>query len=140
MARAYSNDLRRKILEAYGPGSASLAELAKRFSVSHGYTKKIREQQLRTGQMERVAQRHEGNCRATEEVRAQLREMVRQQPDVTLAELQRRLYESSRVQFSVSGLWRVLRRMKLRFKKNRSGLKNKTRRKPNSAVRHGGNR
>ena len=44
---AYSDDLRRKILEAYGRGSVSLAELAQRFGMSHGYSKKIRKQQLR---------------------------------------------------------------------------------------------
>jgi len=36
----------------------SLAELTERFGISHGYTKKIREQQLRSGQIERVLQRH----------------------------------------------------------------------------------
>lgn len=138
MARAYSDDLRRKILESYGRKSASLKELAQRFGVSHGYTKKIRKQQLRSGQMERIPQRYGGRRRATAEVQVQLREMLRRQPDLTLAELQDRLYENSRMQFSVSGLWRVIGRMGLPLKKSRSTPQSKTRRKHSSVVRHGG--
>jgi hypothetical protein len=65
MARAYSDDLRRKILEAYGRGSGSLAGLAERFGVSHGYTTKVRKQQLRSGQIGRALQRYgrRGRCR-----------------------------------------------------------------------------
>jgi len=140
MARAYSDDLRRKILEEYERGRVSLEELAQRFGVSHGYTKKIRKQQQRSGQMERTPQRYGGRRRATAEVQAQLREMMRRQPDLTLAELQDKLYENSRVQFSVSGLWRVIGRMGLRLKKSRFTPKSKTRRKHSSAVRHGGTR
>ena len=47
MPRAYSDDLRRKLLEAYEAGAGSLRELATGFRVSWGYTKKIRGQQLR---------------------------------------------------------------------------------------------
>ena len=140
MARAYSDDLRRKILEAYGRGSVSLGELAQRFGVSPGYTKKIRKQQLRSGQMERVPQRYGTRSRTTPEVRAQLREMIRRQADLTLAELQSRLYESSRVQWSVSRLWRVIRQMGLPLKKSRSTRRSRTRRKTGSAARRGGNR
>ena len=41
MARAYSDDLRCKLLEAYEAGRGSLQELAKQFGVSWGYSKKI---------------------------------------------------------------------------------------------------
>jgi transposase len=42
MPRAYSNDLRCKLLESYEAGRGSLQELAKQFGVSWGYSKKIR--------------------------------------------------------------------------------------------------
>ena len=54
MARPYSDDLRRKILETYAQGEVTLEQLAGRFRVSYGYVKKLRRQQLRHGQMERV--------------------------------------------------------------------------------------
>jgi|SRR5208282_5825158 len=60
MARAYSDDLRCKILQAYARGGVTLGELAERFDVSLAYTKKIHQQQLRTGQMTRVRQSRYG--------------------------------------------------------------------------------
>ena len=54
MAKFYSDDLRRRILEAYAQGEGTQAQLAQRFRVSLGYVEKIRGQQRRTGQMERV--------------------------------------------------------------------------------------
>ena len=120
MANAYSNDIRRKILERYQRGGASLAELAERFGVSHGYTKKIRKQQLRTGQMERPAYQPGRRSRVTAEVEGQLRSWVQKQPDLTLQELQQRLQESRSLHLSIGRLWWVLRQWKLRLKKNTS--------------------
>ncbi len=60
MAQAYSDDLRSKFLEAYEAGAGSLRELAAQFRVSWGYGKKIRTQQLRTGQKKRRVQERRG--------------------------------------------------------------------------------
>ena len=118
MAKAYSNDLRRKILERYQRGDASLSALAERFGVSHGYTKKIRKQQLRTGQMERPAYRAGRRSRVTPEMEASLRSWVQEQPDLTLAELQQRLQRTHSLHLSMGRLWLVLRQLKLPLKKN----------------------
>lgn len=128
MAKAYSNDLRRKILERYQRGGVSLLELAERFGVSHGYTKKIRKQQLRTGQMERSAYRSGRRSRVTPEIETQLRAWVQKQPDATLQELQDRLQQSQSLYLSIGRLWWVLRQLKLRLKKNA----------PRSGARHAG--
>ena len=120
MAKAYSNDLRRKILERYQRGGTSLSELAERFGVSHGYTKKIRRQQLRTGQMEQPAYRAGRRSRVTPEIEAQLRSWVQKQPDLTLQELQQRLQHSRCLHLSMGRLWLALRQLKLRLKKNAS--------------------
>src|SRR3989304_5768690 len=56
MAKAYSNDLRRKLLEAHDRGEGSLRELAERFGVSSPYAGKISAQRRRTGQVERGGQ------------------------------------------------------------------------------------
>ncbi len=118
MAKAYSNDIRRKILERYQRGGVSLAELAERFGVSHGYTKKIRKQQLRTGQMERPVYQPGRRSRVTPEIEAQLRSWVQKQPDLTLQELQQRLQQGRCLHLSIGRLWWVLRQLKLRLKKN----------------------
>jgi len=49
----YSDDLRRKLLEAHQRGEGSLPSLAARFSVSVGSAKKVLRALLHNGQMER---------------------------------------------------------------------------------------
>jgi len=141
MPRAYSDDLRCKLLEAYEAGQGSLQELAKQFRVSWGYSKKIRVQQLQTGRKERPQQlRHGPASRLTPAVEQQLRSALRQQPDLTLAEVQQRLAERAGVSLSRSRLWVWLQRLGLRHKKNRSGRKNRIAGRTCGAAKPGGNR
>ena len=141
MARAYSDDLRCKLLEAYEAGQGSLQELAKQFRVSWGYSKKIRAQQLRTERKERPQQlRHGPASRLTPAVEQQLRSALRQQPDLTLAEVQQRLAERAGINLSRSRLWVWLQRLGWRHKKNRSGRKNRIAGRTSGAGRPGGNR
>ena len=100
MAKAYSNDLRRKLLEAYDRGEGSLRELAERFGVSSPYAWTISAQRERTGQVERVEQRHGPESKVTGAVEQQLRTWVRQQPDLTLAEIRERLWGTARLPVS----------------------------------------
>ena len=141
MARAFSDDLRRRILQAYAGGGVSLRTLAERFAVGFEYVRKIRKQQLRTGQMERVPQaRHGPASRMTAAVQQQLRAQLREQPDLTLGELQQRVRKTAGVELSKSllGLW--LQRLGLRIKKNRSTRKSKTRKQAGSDGKRGGRR
>jgi transposase len=138
MAKAYSDDLRRKLLEAHGRGEGSLQELARRFAVSVPWAWKISSQRRRTGQMERVEQRHGSPSRATAEVEARLRRLLREQSDRTLVELQQGLWETEGVHFSISHLWRLLRRMGLPLKKSRFAPRSRTGRKIGSDARRGG--
>ena len=92
MAKAYSDDLRCKLLTAYDRGQGSLRVLAELFSVSFDWAKKVSRQRLRTQQMERVAQsRHGVVSRITPAMEAELLRQLREQPDRTLAELQKGL-------------------------------------------------
>lgn len=119
MPEAYSNDLRRKLLEAYESGQGTLEELAERFSVSEGWAKKISATYNRTQKMERPAGAKRGReSRVTAEVEEYLRKVVTSKPDSTLEELRTRLNQDKQVQISIGWLWLVLRRLGLRFKKN----------------------
>ena len=140
MARAYSNDLRRKLLEAHEQGQGTLEELAEEFRVSLGFAKKISAALRRTWRMERTEQRHGRINQVTALVQERLREWLRQQPDRTLGELQRQLREQMQVSVSVPRLWVVLRQMQLRLKKSRSTPRSRTLRKTGSAARRGGRR
>jgi transposase len=119
MPRAYSDDLRCKLLQAYERAEIGLEQLADQFGVSYGFTKKIRRQQLQSGQMERPPQlRHGPVSRVTAQVEQQLRGELQDQPDLTLAELGQRLNETMHVRLSKSRLWVELQRLGLRRKKN----------------------
>jgi transposase len=138
MGKAYSDDLRRKLLQAYDRGDGSLRQLAQRFGVSAPYAWKISSQRRRSGQMERVEQRHGPRSRISPQVQARLRSRLRQQPDLTLAELQARLQEREKIAVSCQHLWRVLQKMGLRLNKSHSTRKSKTRPKSKPAARTGG--
>ena len=87
-------------------GTGELAGVvAKQFRVSWAYSKKIRAQPLRTGRKERPQKRQHGPAsRSTPAVEQQLRSALRQQPDLTLAEVPQRLAERAGISLSRSRL------------------------------------
>jgi transposase len=130
MASPYSNDLRRKLLEAHERGEGSLSQLAKRFAVSLGWAKKVSAALAATGAMERPAGGKRGPVsKVTPTVEASVRSWISEQPDLTLAELQERLWAQRKLKISIGRLWTVLREMGLRLKKSRSTPPSRTPRK-----------
>jgi transposase len=117
MARPYSNDLRRKLLEAFDQGKGSLSELAEDFGVSLGWAWKVSAARKRTGRMERPSYRPGAKRRIDEPALAGL---LRSHPDATLVELQAELENKSGLRFSTQHLWRVVKRLGFRLKKSRS--------------------
>lgn len=141
MARAYSDDLRRKFLVAYERGRESLQQLSERFEVSLPYAKKIRQQLLRTGKMERVGQSRYGPVsRVTAAAESWLQNRVGATPDATLAELRQELESELGIKISRSHLGRWLDRMQLRLKKSRSMPPSKIRKKAAASGKRGGTR
>lgn len=135
MAKAYSDDLRRKILEAYAEKEGTIAEIAIRFRVSVGYVKKILRQYRQTKQMERIPHRPGRKPKFTSPIRQQIRAWLKEQPDLTLMELQQKLEHHVQLQVSVPSIWAVLKNLGLRLKKSRSTRRNKTRPASNSNAR-----
>ena len=123
MARAYSDDLRRKLLEAHRQGEGTLIELAERFRVSEGWARKISATLYRTGLMERPRGGKRGpRNRINADAEQYLRAVIRKQPDLTLAEMSQRLERERGIVISVSRLWTVLKDLGLRLKKSHSTL------------------
>ena len=121
MAKAYSDDLRRKVLSAYASGKGTMRELAARFDVSYGWVRKVAAAQRQTGRAERIPQR-----RAPSRVDYELiRSLVEAQPDIVLVELQRKAAWHG-VRASTVHLWRILAKLGLRLKKSRSTLSSAT--------------
>ena len=115
MARAYSDDLREKVLGAYASGKGTLRQLAERFEVSYGWVLKIHAAERSTGSRRRVPQRRRPSAVDGDRV---LR-LVEQRPDIVLRELREQLLVSGHA-VSTTQLWRVLKKLGLRLKKSRS--------------------
>jgi transposase len=140
MPEPYSNDLRRKFFQAYDRGEGSLKELAKRFSVSKDWAKKLSARRTKTGEVEIGVWRHGPQSQVTAAIREWIERQMRRQPDLTLHELQHRLEREQRLRLSVGWIWVLLRRWGLRHKKNRSVPRSRTRGRTSGAARGGGNR
>lgn len=117
MAKAYANDLRRRVLEAHEQRESTIAQLAQRFRVSVGYVQKIVRQYRTTHTMDRIPHRPGRKPKFTAPIRQQLQSWLKTQPDLTLVELQEKLDQQSRLKVSVPSLWEVLRKMGLHLKK-----------------------
>src|SRR5450631_2518068 len=127
MAKAYSNDLRLKFIEAHQQGEGSLEELAQQFHVSVGWAKLVSATFGRTGSAERPPAGKRGRrSKFTAEVQQRAREWIAAQPDLTLRELQTKMRNELGLSASIGRLWILLGEMGLRFKKSRSTLPSKT--------------
>jgi transposase len=121
MARAYSDDLRLRVLDAYERGEGSCRVLAARFGVSWEYVRKIVRQQALSGQRHRVPQSRFGpQSRVTDRVMEHLLALVQAQPDITIEALRERLATEAGVQMSWTLTQNWTRRLDLRLKKSRS--------------------
>lgn len=129
MAKAFSDDLRRRFLSAYDRGEETLEELAERFMVSLAYGKKLRGQLRRTGQMERIEQRRGTPRKLLDEHREQLRRWLAAVPDLTLEQLREKLGQERGLVISRAQVARALKRMGLKLKKSHSTPRSATRRK-----------
>jgi transposase len=137
MAKAYDDDLRRKILQSYERKEGTIPQIASRFGVSEGYVEKLRSQYLRTGKMERILHRHGRKPKFTPLVREQLQTWLKSQPDLTLKQLQKKLEQEEQLHSSQFSIWTTLKKMGLRLKKSWSTPKSKTRRESSSYARRG---
>jgi transposase len=121
MGRAYSDDLRLRILEAYERGEGSCRVLAVRFGVSWEYVRKVRQQHVRSGHKKRLIQSRFGvRSRVTEQVRAHMLALVNSQADITIAELRERIEADKGVAMSWTLVQLWVKRLGLRLKKSRS--------------------
>ena len=89
--RAYSNDLRERIVAAVERGELSIRQIARQFSVSLSCVVRLLQRQRRTGSVQPKPHGGVPPRKLDAAAEARLRELVRAQPDATLAELRERL-------------------------------------------------
>ena len=109
---SYSMDLRAKVLGAYDRGMTTNA-IAEAFGVSTAWARRVRQRRRDHGEL---GPRPRVGPRKYKIDRTRLGELVRQQPDATLAELRERLG----VECAISAVWNALRDLGLSYKKRPS--------------------
>ena len=124
--KAYSLDLRQKILRASDQGLGSQRAVAAFFGVSLSFVEKLLRRRRTTGDI--APRPHAGGRRPScdEAALAQVRRLVREQPDVTLAELCERLLAERGLRVSVPTMGRLVIKLRLPRKKSRSTPANRT--------------
>jgi transposase len=112
--RAYSMDLRERVWADCQAGMKTPA-VAVRYKVSQSWVRRLRQRHKATGSLARRPP-STGRPVVLAPHEARVRELVRDDPGATLAELRRRLG----VEVSIGALCNYLRRLKLSFKKKSS--------------------
>lgn len=115
--KAYSLDLRQRVVQAYEQGEGSISEIASRFGVSTAFVKKMLRQWRATGDLAPLP--HGGGKPQSLTARQQqlLKRKVREQSDISLAELQSFLGEQESANVHVSTISRALAALGLPLKK-----------------------
>jgi transposase len=114
--KSYSNDLRERIVAGREQG-ASAQELAKRFGVSKRSVERYWQRQQETGSI--VPKQRGGYRRSVLAGHDEdLRQWIKAEPGLTLAELRERLRQKLRIKLGPTALWHRLERLGLSFKKN----------------------
>ena len=120
--RAYSIDLRQRVVTAYDAREGTQEQLAARFAVSVSWVRKILRQRRQTGSID-PRPHGGGHAKAFDPAAgAKLRQAVRDDSDATLEELGRAVG----VACSPSAVYRTLDRLGITRKKSRGGRPSRT--------------
>jgi transposase len=117
--KAYSLDLRQRVVETYKTGMLTIKAVAEHFLVGETFVKKMLRQERETGAVK--AYSYGGGRRRALNNRQmrKLKRLLNAEPDLTLVDLQEKLLSEDRVQVSIATLARVLTEIGLPRKKSR---------------------
>ena len=114
--RAYSQDLRDRVLAAEAEGLSS-RDVAEQFDVSPSYVIKVWQRRRRTGETSARPQRSHTPRKLSAAQHAAVRERVLEQRDATMAELRTWVLGEHGVWLSLASVWTTLARLGLTLKK-----------------------
>ncbi len=118
--KAYSNDLRRKIVSAYERGRRSQREIAELFGVSPATVRNFVRRNRERGSPDELPRSGGAPARIGLEARAELRLLIASAPDSTLAEAREHLEREAGVRVGLPAVCRALAKLGLPRKKSRS--------------------
>lgn len=124
--KAYSLDLRQRVVAAYEAGQTTIKEVAERFAVGETFVKKMLKQKREQGAVQSPA--HGGGKRRTLEEKhlKALRGWLKKEPDLTLRELQEKMLSEKEKSVSIAALGATVQREGLTRKKNQSSRRKGT--------------
>ncbi len=121
--KAYSLDLRQKIVNTYLEGGISQRQLAKRFCVTLSFIEKLLKQYRETGSIAPKVRTQQTPPKLNQQQLNLLREIVEAKNDATLGEIRFILAEKTGVTIGISTVDRMLRKMEISLKKKHCTLR-----------------
>jgi transposase len=116
--KAYSLDLRQKIVDAYAVGDISQRQLAKNFGVTLKFVQTLLKRQREEGTIAPKVRTEQTPIKLKPDQLEILRQLVEAQPDATLEELRAQLHEKTQVLIGVATVDRMVRlKLNLNLKK-----------------------
>src|SRR5947209_6568743 len=106
--KAYPIELRQKIVDAVDQQLGTYQEIAEMFGIAERYIYKLLAQRRKIGHLAPLPRRGGAAARLHADHLLALAGMIARQPDATLAELRRQLRRETKVEVSLSTLWRGL--------------------------------
>ncbi len=116
--KAYSLDLRQKIVDAYAEGKLSQRQLAKQFRVALSFVEKLLKQHRETGNIAPKKRLNQTPTKLNDEQLKVLEQLVEEHNDATLEELRALLEQKTGVRIGRSTVDRMLSKLDLTVKKN----------------------
>jgi transposase len=121
--RAYSLDLRERIMKAYDEGHWTVRELSERFKVGEWWIHKLKRQRSQKGSLAPQKGRVGQPRRIQKDELDRLQQYVDRHPDATLEEIREKLG----VACTIITIHNTLRRLGYRYKKNATGQRTRSR-------------
>jgi transposase len=118
--KTYPIELRQKIIDAVDQQLGTYEEIAEMFGVTEQYIYKLLRQRRETGSLAPLPRGGGAQAKLSEEHLLTLAELVARQPDATLEELRRQLRRETKVEASISTIWRGLERIEFTQKKDQA--------------------
>ncbi len=115
--KAYSLDLRQKVIDAYNQKEGSQRQLAKRFSVSLSFVQDLLKRYREDQTIEPRAHGGGAPTKLNDEQRGVIRKLVEEENDAILVELCERLEQQSQVRVSRATMGRMLQKLGITRKK-----------------------
>lgn len=116
--KAYSLDLRQKIVDAYAEGNLSQRQLAKQFRVALSFVEKLLKQQRDTGKIAPKVRTQQTPTKLNLEQLSVLAQLVEANNDATLVQLREQLHQKTGVVIGRSTVDRMVKKLNLTVKKN----------------------